>query len=222
MLSINSDRLKSGAWRCLYLDQRTGGCFENRVLFHPGRDERLWPMRRLSRHFFFWLCCAAALAGSGVDARAQAVFPMPARWQNDQGQTYELGAQQGRWTVLTLAYGACRRICSTSLRLMENLQVLADEKAVALDFVVVGLDPAQDKPADWAALRATRKLLRPNWHFLSGDEAATRALAQRLGVRYWRYGDHTVHDFKIVLVGPDGRVRRSLDHFNGELSTLLP
>jgi protein SCO1/2 len=173
-------------------------------------------------HHIFWLCCAAVLAGFTVGARAQAVYPLPAHWQDDQGRAYELGALQGRWAVLTMAYGACRRICSTSLRLMENLQVRADEKAQALDFVVVGLDPAQDKPADWAALRAARKLQRPNWHFLSGDEAATRALAQRLGVRYWRYGEHTVHDFKIVLVAPDGRVLRSLDHFNGELGTLLP
>jgi cytochrome oxidase Cu insertion factor (SCO1/SenC/PrrC family) len=179
-------------------------------------------MRRLCLHHIVGFCCAAALAGAGGGLRAQEVYRLPSHWLDDQARPYELSTLQGRWTVLTMAYGACRRICSTSLRLMENLQVMADEKAVALDFVVVGLDPAQDKPADWAALRATRKLLRPNWHFLSGDEAATGALAQRLGVRYWRYGEHTVHDFKIVLVAPDGRVQRSLVHFNGELSTLLP
>jgi protein SCO1/2 len=179
-------------------------------------------MRRMRLQQIFWLCWAAALASVAGDLRAQEVHRLPARWQDDQGQAYELGALHGRWAVMTMAYGACRRICSTSLRLMENLQVLADERGVALDFVVVGLDPAQDKPADWAALRATRKLMRPNWHFLSGDEATTRALAQRLGVRYWRYGDHTMHDFKIVLVTPEGRVLRSLEHFNGELGTLLP
>jgi cytochrome oxidase Cu insertion factor (SCO1/SenC/PrrC family) len=121
-----------------------------------------------------------------------------------------------------MAYGACRRVCSSSLRVLEKLQALADERQVRLNIVVVGLDPSQDKPIDWAEFRAERKLNRPNWQFLSGDAASVHSLAQLLGVRYWRYGEHTMHDFRIVLLSAQGQPLRSMDHVDEGLATLLP
>ena len=121
-----------------------------------------------------------------------------------------------------MAYGACRRICSTSLRLLEQLQALADERHAKLNIVVVGLDPSQDRPADWAEYRAERKLSRANWQFLSGDEASTRRLANRLGVHYWRYGEHTMHDFRIVLLSAQDLPVRYMDKFDQDLALLLP
>lgn len=160
------------------------------------------------------------LAGGG--AWAQSVLRTQGLWLDDRAQPFDMASLEGGSTVLTMAYGACRRICSTSLRIMENVQALADQRHVALRFVVVGLDPSQDKPADWAAFRTERKLERPNWYFLSGDEAATRRFANRLGVHYWRYGEHTVHDFKIVLLSPDGKMLRSIETFDDKLALLLP
>jgi cytochrome oxidase Cu insertion factor (SCO1/SenC/PrrC family) len=155
-------------------------------------------------------------------AWAQDVYRADGRWLDDQARAYRLDALRGMPTVVTMAYGACRRVCSTSLRVMEKLQALADERRVDMNFVVIGLDPAEDKPADWAEFRAERKLRRANWQFLSGDEASTRALASRLGVHYWRYGEHTMHDFKIVLLSPQGQPLRSIDRFDQPLATLLP
>ena len=172
-----------------------------------------------------WLFSGAvglALTALSGTAFAQGLYGVPTHWQADSGRLFELRQQQGHWTVLTMAYGACRRICSTSLRVMEDVQAEADRKGMALDFIVIGLDPAQDKPADWAALRKQRKLDRPNWAFLSGDEAATRAFAQRLGVHYWKYGEHTMHDFRIVLISAEGEVVRRFETFDSPLSLLLP
>jgi cytochrome oxidase Cu insertion factor (SCO1/SenC/PrrC family) len=172
--------------------------------------------------FLLWMTLCVALALAGRNAMAQDIYRGTAPWADDRGQAFEMQELQGSWTVLTLAYGACRRICSTSLRSMEQLQALADKAGTALNFVVVGLDPAQDKPADWAAFRQERKLTRTNWRFLSGDSAGTKALAQRLGVRYWRYGEHTMHDFRVVLINPQGQVSRSLDSFDDPVMRLLP
>jgi protein SCO1 len=166
---------------------------------------------------------ALLLAAAGVRAQGgDGVYAAPARWLDDRGHTFELKSLQGRWTVVTMAYGACRRICSTSLRTLETVQALADARQQALSFVVVGLDPTQDKPADWAQLRQERRMTRANWHFLSGDTEGTRALAQQLGVRYWRYGEHTMHDFRIVLLNPQGQLVRSLGSFNDPAEQLLP
>ncbi len=173
-------------------------------------------------HRLLFVVMCLLLVATGRSAVAQDIYPLPARWLNDQGQNFELRQLQGSWTVMTMAYGACRRICSTSFRSLQAVQDLADSQKKGLNFVVVGLDPSQDKPADWAALRAERKLMRSNWHFLSGDANSTASLAQRLGVRYWRYGEHTMHDFRIVLIAPDGKVARSLDSFDDPVARLLP
>ena len=164
----------------------------------------------------------AGLAGACVAVRAQDIYGGGAIWRDEQSHAFRLDALRGRATVLTMAYGACRRICSTSLRLMENIQTLADARGEALNFVVVGLDPAHDTPADWAAFRDERKLGRATWHFLSGDDAATRALAEQLRIHYWRYDDHVMHDFRIVLLSPEGRVVRSIERFDAPLASLLP
>jgi cytochrome oxidase Cu insertion factor (SCO1/SenC/PrrC family) len=164
---------------------------------------------------------ASVLACTAAPVAAQDLLRDRSAWLTDQSRPFSLEALRGRATVVTMAYGACRRICSTSLRLMENLQALADERGLDLNFVVIGLNPEQDKPADWAAFRAERKLSRANWQFLSGDAAATRRMAQQLGVHYWRYDEHVMHDFRIVLVSQTGQFVRSMDHFDDSLSLFL-
>jgi protein SCO1 len=173
-------------------------------------------------HRLAFLAIAIALCGWAGDAWSQDLYRSPGHWQDDRAQGYRLESLRGAPTVLTMAYGACRRICSTSLRMLEQLQVTADQRQVALNFVVLGIDPAQDRPADWADYRTVRKLNRPNWQFLTGDEESVRQMAGQLGVRYWRYGEHTMHDFKIVLLSADGRVLRSVDRFDQDMAVLLP
>jgi protein SCO1 len=161
-------------------------------------------------------------AGWASDLWAAGLYDGPAPWLDDQSHSYSLLALRGTPTVMTLAYGACRRVCSGSLRVMEQLQALADQRGVALNFVVVGLNPAEDRPADWAQLRVERHLGRPNWQFLSGPDAAIRRLAGRLGVRYWHYGEHVMHDFRVVLLSADGVIVRTMDAVDQPLERLLP
>ena len=176
------------------------------------------------RPFLLALTVTAAffLAAAPGRAASPGLYGLAGEWLDDQGHPYRLGSLSGGYTVLSMAYGACRRVCSTSLTVMQSLQRLADARKVPLNFVVVGLDPSQDKPRDWAEFRADRRLNRANWQFISGDSSATRQMAHRLGVRYWRYGEHTVHDFKIVLISPDGELLRSLVAFDDDPASLLP
>ncbi len=173
-------------------------------------------------HQFTAALAALLLQVSSAVAGPLDVYRGAGRWVDDQDHAYSLDALHGRYTIITMAYGACRRICSTSLRMMEQAQALADARHQAMDFVVVGLDPTEDTPADWAAFRSARKLDRPNWHFLSGDEGSVARLANSLGVNYWRYGDHVMHDMRIVLLGPHGRALRHIDTFDEPVDELLP
>ena len=168
------------------------------------------------------LLVSLLLLGCALSARADDLYRPEGRWLDDRSHAYSLEELRGGYTVMTMAYGACRRVCATSLRVMEQAQALADARHLALNFVVVGLDPSEDHPKDWADYRTARHLTRDNWHFLSGDEASVAQLASRLGVHYWRYGEHTMHDFKIVLLAPDGRVLRSMDAYDQPTPMLLP
>lgn len=176
--------------------------------------------QRFSRRAALALLPACCLAAGR--AHAQEIFRTSGQWVDDHARPFKLDALAGRHTIATMAYGACRRVCSTSLRVMERLQALADARRIPLNFAVFGLDPSEDRPRDWADYRAFRKLTRDNWEFLTGDESAVREVAQALGVRYWRYGEHTMHDFRIVLLSPDGQVLRAMTAFDDDPAALMP
>jgi cytochrome oxidase Cu insertion factor (SCO1/SenC/PrrC family) len=165
---------------------------------------------------------AIALLGCVPIAHAQGVYSVRGPWLDEQSHMFALESLRGSYTVITMAYGACRRVCSSSLKAVRELAALAAERHVELNMLVVGLDPVQDRPSDWAELRADQKLWFHNLEFLSGNESSTRAMAQSIGTKYWRYGEHTMHDFRIVLVSPEGRVVKSMDRFDQSVSALLP
>src|SRR5262245_13810799 len=141
---------------------------------------------------------------------AAGVLDVGGAWVDDSGKSVALSRWEGRYTVLTMSTGACQKVCSTTLRRMEELQAVADRRHLRVEFLVIGLDPKNDTPKAWREYRAHRKLARENWHFLSGDDDRTRSVARMLGISYWFYDEHVLHDFKIVLLGPDGRIRRAL------------
>jgi cytochrome oxidase Cu insertion factor (SCO1/SenC/PrrC family) len=165
---------------------------------------------------------AIALLGSTSIACAQGAYSVRGPWVDDQNRIYPLEALRGTYSVVTMAYGACRRVCSSSLKVMHDVADLAAKRHIKLNVLVVGLDPSDDKPADWALLRKERGTWFANVEFLTGSESATQSMARCLGVQYWHYGEHTMHDFKIVLVSPDGRIVKSFDKFDTEASEILP
>ena len=176
-------------------------------------------MRR--RHLAALLAVFAG-AACGRPVVKPSLYEVRGAWVDDHELAYPLESLRGSFAVISMAYGACRRVCSTSLRLLEQLQALADERRVPLQFIVVGLDSSQDRPADWAAYRTERKLQRTNWKFLTGSDASIAQLAHWLGVRYWHYGEHVMHDFRLVLVSPEGQLLAAMTTPDDGLMTLLP
>jgi cytochrome oxidase Cu insertion factor (SCO1/SenC/PrrC family) len=166
-------------------------------------------MRRMQRAFSLVL---AALIGTAFWSAActAGILDVGGTWVDDSGKAVSLSAWQGRYTVLTMSTGACQKICSTTLRRMEELQSVADQRHLRVEFLVIGLDPRNDTPKAWREYRARHKLVRENWHFVGGDDNETRRVAGMLGISYWFYDEHLLHDFKIVLIAPDGTIQRAL------------
>jgi cytochrome oxidase Cu insertion factor (SCO1/SenC/PrrC family) len=132
-----------------------------------------------------------------------------------------LAEWRGRMVVMTMAYGACRSICSSTLRTLEELQAEADRRGIALEVLVASIDPAEDTPQAWADYRKARRLAHARWTFLCGSSQATRALARFLGVRFWAYDEHLMHDFKIVRLDANGAIAAALDWQHREVDRLL-
>ena len=155
---------------------------------------------------------ASALAAVGGSAHAAAsAYALNLRFTDDHGAARELAEWQGRAVIITMGYGACRSVCSSTLRTLEELQADADRRGVAIDIVVASIDPGEDTPQAWAQYRKARKLTRANWTFLSGSAGDTRRLARFLGLRFWRYDEHLMHDFRIVRLAADGSIAATLD-----------
>jgi cytochrome oxidase Cu insertion factor (SCO1/SenC/PrrC family) len=109
-----------------------------------------------------------------------------------------------------MAYSTCRQVCSFTLHRLEELQQSADRAKTPIEIVVISYDPSVDGPGSWSIYRRHHHLDRTNWHFLTGGAASTRQFAAAMQFPYWSYDDHLVHDFRILLIGPDGRIARNL------------
>ncbi|MEO8310612.1 MAG: SCO family protein [Caldimonas sp.] len=166
--------------------------------------------------------CIVVLVSTTALAHSQSVYAIRGPWIDETEKSVQLETLAGTYTVMTMAYGACQKVCSTTVRRVRQLHDLADQRRLSLNFVVIGLDPVADKPADWAAFRVEQRFAAADTHFISGTPAATQRIARSMGVRYWRYGEHTLHDFRIVLVSPAGRIVRAVDHFDDDIASLLP
>jgi cytochrome oxidase Cu insertion factor (SCO1/SenC/PrrC family) len=160
------------------------------------------------------LLIAAALVGPRLAAAAPWSLPPDLRsqqWLDSDRQIFSLSMVQAPIVVMTMAYTACRRICSTTALVLSDLQQRLDTAGQPAEFIIVSYDPSNDSPADWRDYRTRRGLTRSTWHFLTGETAATRLLARYLDLDFWSYHDHIVHDFRIVLFDARWRVLGEVD-----------
>jgi cytochrome oxidase Cu insertion factor (SCO1/SenC/PrrC family) len=180
---------------------------------------------RVRAHCLLLLALALPLpsaAGEPTGPSAATLFDrLPPSWRDDRGETLRLSALRGQRIFVTMAYTSCHRICPMTMTRLEQLQRDLDARGIGADFLVVSYDPGNDDSVAWRRYRTSHRLLRDNWHFLSGTPADTERLARALGFEYWRDGDHVMHDFRIVALGGDGARRGVIDSVHGDWQDLL-
>lgn len=149
---------------------------------------------------------------TGPAAPAVSFFDgLPRHWRDDDGRDLLLTDLRGRRVIMTMAYASCRKICPVAILRLQEMQQELDRRGEHAEFVIVGYDPVSDNPAVWRQYRATRQLTRLNWHFLTGSSGDTERLAQSLGLPFWKYDEHVMHDFRIVVFDANGAVHASVD-----------
>lgn len=177
---------------------------------NPLRAASAWPRLGL-------LCFAAAATAAGTSRLEQ----LPQPWRDDQGQVRSLAELQGHRVFLSMAYTRCHRICPTTVNQLQQVQRLLDQHGEQASIVIVGLDPENDDPETWRHYRATRKLDRGNWYFLTGTLQQTRQLAHELGFEFWTYDTHVMHDSRIVVFDSRGLLSATVNPAAADWSTLF-
>lgn len=170
---------------------------------------------------------AAAPAKAGiVDADVRKVEAAPAPYAalpldlgfiDDSGRTLPLRAAIGGLpTVLIFADYTCRTLCGPVLEFATSgLAKTGLKPGTDYRLVVIGIDP-KDKPAAAQAMRAAHiervGALSQAAVFLTGDDAAIRAVTQAAGLHYTYDGEHDqyAHPAAVYVVNAEGRVQRVL------------
>jgi cytochrome oxidase Cu insertion factor (SCO1/SenC/PrrC family) len=150
--------------------------------------------------------------GQAVHALEYSLYSAKIKWTDDGGQSVTLDQWRGKPVLITMAYSNCRKICSVSMKKLEEFQKTLDERGQEAEIVVVSYDPVNDTPQAWRDYRSNRGLNRKNWHFLAGTERDTMRFAKLLGLdAYWSYHGHILHDFRISILDQNGVITRQVE-----------
>ncbi len=159
----------------------------------------------------------AALRHVGYDQHVGESLPLDLTFTDENGGTVRLGDYFGtKPVVLVPAYYRCPMLCPlVQSGVGSALRALSFDVGREFTVVTFSFDPA-DTPAQAAARKAAaladyrRPGAEAGWHFLTGDEAAIRALTRAIGFRYaWDdAAKQFAHASGVVVATPDGHLAR--------------
>jgi protein SCO1/2 len=153
----------------------------------------------------------------GIDQKLNNQVPLDLTFVDENGQTVKLGQYFGQKPViLSLVYYDCPMLCTQVLNgLAGSLKALKFDVGKEFEVVTVSFDPrekpelAREKKEGYMA-RYGRPNAAAGWHFLTGDEASIKALAESVGFRF-AWDDETkqfAHASGIMVLTPEGKVSR--------------
>jgi protein SCO1 len=159
-----------------------------------------------------------ALQNVGIDQKLNQQVPLDLTFQDENGLAVKLGRYFGkRPVVLSLVYYNCPMLCTQVLNgMIASFKTLAFQPGEQYEIVTVSFD-SRETPALAAAKKtlyvnylpeARRAAATNGWHFLTGDEANIKALAQAVGFRYqWDQATNQfAHASGIMVLTPEGKL----------------
>lgn len=155
----------------------------------------------------------------GIAQRLDASIPLELAFQDQDGKRVTLEGYFGERPVLiAMVYYGCPNLCEHVLNgLVKSLTAQRFDVGKALTVLAVSIDPGEG-PAEAEARRQLsmkrygRAGSEGGWHFLTGEEASIRSLAEALGIRY-AYDPATkqyAHPAGMAIATPKGRIARYL------------
>ena len=155
----------------------------------------------------------------GIDQRLNEQAPLDLTFRDETGKQVQLRQYFGRKpVVLSLVYYECPMLCTMVLNgLLRSLRATPLNVHEHFEVVTVSFDPkegpelAAPKKAEYVK-KYGRKGGSEGWHFLTGEEASIRKLAQSVGFRYtWdAQTNQWAHASGIMVLTPQGKIARYL------------
>ena len=156
----------------------------------------------------------------GIDQNLDTLVPRDLEFKDESGKTVVIGDYfSGKKPVLlTMLQLTCDQVCSAQFGAMETAfkdPAFNFTPGQEFEVVTVSIDPkespmiAQDVH-DEQIKALGNPVAAKGWHFLTGDEKNTKALAKALGIKYiWDEGSKQyIHPDGIVMATPDGHISR--------------
>ncbi len=150
----------------------------------------------------------------GIDEKLGTTVPLGLELTDEAGQKVVLRDLIDKPTVLTLNYFRCGGICTPQLNnLVQTLNRIDLEPGKDFQVITVSFDAA-DTSAVAAQKRSNylKLMTRPfpplAWRFLTGEERATKALADAVGFNFKRQRDEFIHPGALIILSPQGKVTR--------------
>ena len=159
----------------------------------------------------------AMVRNVGIDQKLNAQLPLELTFKDDTGQTVRLGQYFVRKpVVLALVYYECPMLCDMVLNgLVHSMEKMTLNVGRDFEIVTVSFNPqeswqlAQNKKTNYLE-KFARPEAKEGWHFLTGQEAAIKQLADSVGFRY-AYDPRTkqfAHASGVMVITPEGKVSR--------------
>jgi protein SCO1/2 len=158
------------------------------------------------------------LQGVGIDQRLDQQLPLDLNFRDEAGRSVPLSTffQSRKPVILALVYYRCPMLCTQILNGLESsLKAVSFNPGQDFEVLSVSIDP-KDTPELAASKKQMylRRYGRANtangWHFLTGDEANIKAIADAAGFhfKYDPATDQFAHASGIMIATPEGRLSR--------------
>ncbi len=158
-------------------------------------------------------------AGVGIDQNLNAAVPLDLVFHDEANQLVPLRTYFGdKPVLLEFVYFNCTSLCPMVLmESVTSLKRVSLEPGRDYDVVVVSIDPhdnpamAAEKKSDYAH-EFGQPGFNAGWHFLTGDAATVKRLADAVGFHY-RWDEETkqfAHAAAVMIITPEGKVSRYL------------
>jgi protein SCO1/2 len=161
-----------------------------------------------------------SLPDIGVDEKLGAQLPLNLTLTDQNGRRVKLGDYMGAGPiVLTLNYYSCPTLCPLVLKNLGNTVSTIKGLSIGRDYsiVTISIDPDETLERTRAKAEETRLMmdrtdLTPErWPFLFGEKKSIDSLANTVGFRYEKVGDHNfAHPSVFIVLTPAGKVARYL------------
>ena len=159
------------------------------------------------------------LVGVDIVENMNAQLPLDTKFYSQSGEEIELRDlfNGERPVLLQMGYFKCPQLCNLVLNEMtESLRQLDWTTGQEFDVVSISINP-EESPELAAAKRTSyilmyeRRQSGKGWHFLTGSEESSRAVADAVGFRYRLQPDgEYAHAAGLFVITPDGRISRYL------------